>query len=77
VAKAPLFPFKPDMSDECDAIGLAVGLMLGLGLVFLREHIDDSIKHVDELEAQFGVPLLGIIPKVKKEQAGRARAWPC
>ena len=67
VAKAPLFPFKPDMRTNV-MIGLAVGLMLGLGLVFLREHIDDSIKHVDELEAQFGVPLLGIIPKVKRSK---------
>jgi succinoglycan biosynthesis transport protein ExoP len=66
-AKAPLFPFKPDMSVNA-AIGLAVGLMLGLGLVFLREHMDDSIKHADELEPQFGVPLLGIIPKVKKSK---------
>ena len=64
-AKAPLFPFKPDMNTNA-MIGLAVGLMLALGLVFLREHMDDSIKHADELEAQFGVPLLGIIPKVKK-----------
>jgi nitrogenase subunit NifH len=67
VAKAPLFPFKPDMRTNA-MIGLAVGLMLGLGLVFLREHMDDSIKHADELEAQFGVPLLGIIPKVKKSK---------
>jgi hypothetical protein len=50
--------------------------MLGLGLVFLREHIDDSIKHVDELEAQFGVPLMGIIPKVKKSKRAGARAGP-
>ncbi len=65
VAKAPLFPFKPDMSVNA-AIGLAVGLMLGLGLVFVREHLDDSVKHADEVEPQFGVPLLGIVPHVKK-----------
>ena len=66
-ARAPLFPFKPDMSVNA-AIGVAVGLMLGLGLIFLREHMDDSIKHADELEPQFGVPLLGIIPKVRKSK---------
>lgn len=71
VAKAPLFPFKPDMSVNI-AIGVAVGLLLGLGLVFVREHLDDSIKHADEVEPQFGVPLLGIIPAVKrsKREAG-------
>jgi len=67
VAKAPLFPFKPDMMTNA-AIGLAVGLMLGLGLVFVREHLDDSVKHADELEPQFGVPLLGIIPLVKRSK---------
>jgi succinoglycan biosynthesis transport protein ExoP len=74
-AKAPLFPFKPDMNTNA-MIGLAVGLMLALGLVFLREHMDDSIKHADELEAQFGVPLLGIIPKVKKP-SGWSTSWAC
>ena len=65
VAKAPLFPFKPDLMTNL-AIGLAVGLMLGLGFVFVREHMDDSVKHADEVEAAFGVPLLGIIPQAKK-----------
>ena len=66
-AKTPLFPFKPDMMTNA-GIGLAVGLMLGLGFIFVREHLDDSVKHADEVEAQFGVPLLGIIPLVKKSQ---------
>ena len=65
VAKAPLFPFKPDLMTNA-AIGLALGLMLGLGFIFVREHMDDSVKHADEVEAAFGVPLLGIIPQVKK-----------
>ena len=66
-ATAPLFPFKPNLTTNA-GIGLAVGLLLGLGLVFLREHMDDSVKHADEVEALFGVPLLGFIPRLKKSK---------
>ena len=71
-ANAPLFPFQPDMRTNV-MIGLAVGMLLGLGLVFLREHMDDSVRHADEVESQFGVPLLGIIPKVKLGKRDKAR----
>ena len=53
-------------------VHLALGLMLGLGFIFVREHLDDSVKHADEVEAQFGVPLLGIIPQVKKSKLASA-----
>ena len=66
-ANTPLFPFKPQPSRNA-AIGLGLGLMLGFAIIFLREHMDDSIKHADEIEAQFGLPLLGIIPVVRKKQ---------
>ena len=71
-AIAPLFPFQPDMRSNA-MIGLAVGLLLGLGLVFLREHMDDSVRHADEIESQFGVPLLGIIPKAKVGKREKSR----
>lgn len=40
--------------------------MLGLGLVFLMESMDDSIKFADEVEKVLMVPLLGVIPKIKQ-----------
>jgi succinoglycan biosynthesis transport protein ExoP len=74
-AKAPLFPFKPDMSVNA-AIGLAVGLMLGLGL-HLRAGAPGRF---GEARRRGGGPvwraLLGIIPQVKKSKlasAGLAR----
>jgi len=55
--------------------GLLAGLLLGLGVAFIREKLDDSIKHADEIEATFGLPLLGVVPQVKKKLAqGRALA---
>jgi succinoglycan biosynthesis transport protein ExoP len=67
VADVPLFPFKPRPLLNA-AIGLAAGLLLGFAFVFVREHMDDSIKNADEVEKVFGLALLGIIPAVKKKQ---------
>jgi polysaccharide biosynthesis transport protein len=63
-ARTPLFPFSPQPTRFA-AMGMALGLLLGLGLAFLRESMDDSIKGADEVEASFGLPLLGWIPLVK------------
>ncbi|HSV44849.1 MAG TPA: polysaccharide biosynthesis tyrosine autokinase [Ramlibacter sp.] len=66
-AEAPMFPFKPDLRRNL-MVGLAVGLFLGLCLVFLLEYLDDSIRFPDEIERLLGVPLMGIIPMVKKKR---------
>lgn len=65
-AEVPLFPHKPRIPLNA-AIGLLAGLVLGLGLVFLLESLDDSIKFADEVEKLLMVPLLGVIPKVKEK----------
>ena len=61
-ADVPLFPFKPDIFRNA-MIGLALGLMIGLGLAFLLEHLDDSIKFPDEVERFTGLTLVGVVPK--------------
>ena len=65
-AETPLFPYKPNIPLNA-AIGLLAGLVLGLGLVFLMESLDDSIKFADEVEKTLAVPLLGVIPKIKEK----------
>lgn len=65
-AEVPLFPYKPKIALNT-AIGLLAGLVLGLGLVFLMESMDDSIKFADEVEKVLMVPLLGVIPKIKQK----------
>lgn len=44
-------------------LALALGLMLGLGLAFLLEHLDDSWRSPEEVERISGVPTFGIIPE--------------
>jgi capsular exopolysaccharide synthesis family protein len=44
------------------AIGLAVGLIVGLGIASIREYLDTTIRSTDEVEALYGTPVLGVIP---------------
>jgi capsular polysaccharide biosynthesis protein len=41
---------------------LALGLIAGLGLAFLLEYLDDTVRGAREVEAAAGLPVLGEIP---------------
>ena len=71
LASVPMFPYEPDVRSIA-MVGLMAGLMLGLAWVFIREHMDDSVKHADEVEALFGVPLLGVIPQLSRKSVGKS-----
>ncbi|MBW7476714.1 lipopolysaccharide biosynthesis protein [Paenibacillus oenotherae] len=47
------------------AISLLLSFMIGLGLVFLLEYLDDSIKTEEDVKALFGVPPLSLIPRTR------------
>ncbi|QMT16766.1 capsular biosynthesis protein [Planococcus maritimus] len=49
------------------AIAAVVGLMLGVGVAFLREYLDTSMKTEQDIEDILGVPLLGVISPIKEE----------
>lgn len=49
-------------------LGLAVGLVFGLGMAFLYEYLDNTIKSDEEAEKLYGAPVLGHIPFVKLEK---------
>lgn len=66
-ATVPLFPAKPRPLVNL-GLGLVLGLFLGMLAALLREQMDDSVKHADEVEKQFGLPLLGLIPLVKPDK---------
>jgi polysaccharide biosynthesis transport protein len=44
-------------------LGLALGLVLGLGLAFLWEALDTRVRSTDEIGEQLGLPLLARIPE--------------
>lgn len=58
------------------AIAGVVGLMTGVGLSFLLEYLDNTIKTEQEIEQLLGLPVLGSIAQMKDEERplNRARA---
>lgn len=59
-ASAPDSPSSPQPLRN-GALALVMGLMLGVGLAFLLEHLDDSWRSPEEAEKVSGVPTFGVI----------------
>lgn len=49
------------------AIAAVVGLMLGVGIAFLLEYLDTSIKNDQDIEDVLGVPVLGVISPIQED----------
>ncbi|WP_078378861.1 YveK family protein [Sutcliffiella halmapala] len=54
-------PIKPRPALNM-AIALVVGLMMGVGLAFLLEYLDNTIKTEQDIEKLLELPVLGAIP---------------
>ncbi len=48
---------------------LGAGLLFSVGIAFLWEWADSTVKTPEELEAQFGLPVLGVVPSVDTGKA--------
>lgn len=73
-AVAPAEPVRPVLSSNLQ-LALVVGLVLGLGVAYLREYMDLTVRTADDLSA-FEVPLLGMIPSAPAMlQRGSSRTW--
>jgi len=65
-AITPDKPVKPQKKKNV-VLGLLVGLMLGIGLAFFHDYMDDTIKDGEEAKRILGWPLLGMIPHISTE----------
>lgn len=65
VVQPPQEPRGPvgDNKVRNTILGLLVGLMISIGIAFLKEYLDNTLKKVEELEELLGVPVVGAIPK--------------
>jgi polysaccharide biosynthesis transport protein len=45
------------------ALSVVAGLIFGLGLAFFMEHLDTSVKTIEDVETFLSVPVLGVVPK--------------
>lgn len=71
-ARVPLRPFKPNKLMIA-LMGLAAGLGLGVGMIFLFEFLDQSFLDVEEANGFLGQPLLGAVSKIVTEEHVRQR----
>ncbi|ULM95696.1 Wzz/FepE/Etk N-terminal domain-containing protein [Peribacillus frigoritolerans] len=60
-------PVKPNPVYNI-AIAVVVGLMAGIGLAFLLEYLDNTIKDEDDIERLLDLPLLGSIQKISQHK---------
>jgi polysaccharide biosynthesis transport protein len=61
-AKAGLRPVRPNKTLNI-ALGIIIGLVVGVGLAFFIEYLDTSVKTIDDVERALGSPVLGVIPQ--------------
>lgn len=70
-ALIPEVPIVPNTSRDI-AIGLGLGLLLGIGLAVLRDLLDNTVKDRESLEEITGVGLVGSIPLDKERRKNPA-----
>lgn len=63
-AALPASPIAPNIPRNT-LLGAALGLMLGIGLAFMREFFSQGWRSPEEVETLMGVPTLGVIPTFK------------
>lgn len=71
-AVLPAAPFSPRIHVNL-AIAGALGLVLGLGLVFLLHFMDNTVKTQEDVEHLVGLPYLGLLPSIDVGKKARAR----
>jgi polysaccharide biosynthesis transport protein len=66
-ARADESPVRPLLSVNLPA-SLLVGLIVGMGLAFLIEYVDRTVKSREEVEDIIGVPFLGAVPLIDERE---------
>ncbi len=76
VARVPMAPSEPNVPRNL-AFALLLGLTTGVGLAFLLENLDNTVRTPEQAQAVSALPALGIIPLGSKrtgEDGGRRLA---
>lgn len=64
-ASVPEKPIKPNKKLALVGAGLAA-ILLGIGLAFMIEYLDTTVKSADDIEQMLGIPVLGNIPDIQR-----------
>ena len=65
-ARPPLAPYKPQVRRNL-LLGILLGTFGGVGLAFLLEYMDNTVKNPDEFTQRYRIPVLGMIPFIDHE----------
>ena len=63
-AVRPFFPVSPNKALN-GTLGLFAGLVLGFGLAFVMEYLDDTIRTAEDVKQFRSIALMGTVPKFK------------
>ena len=69
-AQVPKAPVKPKVALNL-AVGLVLGAAFGVGLAFLQEYLDKTLKTPDEVEGLLRLPSLGLLPSYFTDGTGK------
>lgn len=69
-ALVPRSPSGPERNKNI-IIAFISSLLLGIGLSFLIDWLNDSVKSTDDLEKQIGLPVLAVIPQSQTPFGGK------
>ncbi len=70
-ARVPVRPSSPNKKRNL-ILALILGLGAGVGLAFLFDILDNSVKTSEDVERYAGLPTLGVVPKFSLEGANKA-----
>lgn len=69
-ARVPLSPTSPDIPRNL-GIGFILGLCGGVGLAFLLESLDNTVRTPEQAELASGLPALGVVPQFLRADTPR------
>lgn len=72
-ALVPSFPARPQKARNI-LLAFLVGLVGGVGLAFLREYLDNTVKSPDDVQHLTGLPCLAVVPSFAGRNGTRSLA---
>lgn len=66
-AEVPRNPIKPNEKLNI-LIAAVLGVMIGLGIVFLMEYLDNTFKSPSDVEKHLDLPIIGVIPFIEEDK---------
>lgn len=71
-AEVPLYPDEPRPMRNL-LLAIVVGLMGGVGLAFVQENLDSSLKSPEDVEKYLVLPTLGVVPTIRQRKGNGAK----